>query len=172
MKLKFQLRTPFLVITLTALLFSQPNPTPHSPVRNPGKPTRMTVHAGSHTSDDKDHCFQGDEKRNLYFDIATELPTGRAYIDLYDLGDFSTKPALVEQSDEKIDQGLATVVIKGHAVSSATVNTSTAHLGPGPYVAVASVATSTDKKDRLSTIAGISRYYYETFISDSSECSH
>lgn len=163
----------FLVLGLAALLIAQSKPKPHSPIRILHKPTGMTVHAGTHMPDDKEHCFREDNKRSLYFDIATELSADRAYVDLYDLGDLTTTPDPVEHSDEAINNGFATVVIKGHASpSSAVVNTSREHLGPGPYVAVVSTSTSIDKKDRASTIVGISRYYYETFSSDPNECSH
>jgi len=162
-----------LTVALAALLFAQSKRKPQSPIRMLHKPTGMTVHAGTHMPDDKEHCFKEDDKRSLYFDVVAEITTGRAYVDLYDLGDFSAPPELVEQSDEKIAGGLSTVVIKGHAQPPSTaVSTAIQHLGPGPYVAVVSTATSIDKKDRASTIAGVSRYYYETFSSDPNECSH
>lgn len=166
------LKSWFLTLALTALLFAQPKPKPHGPIRQLHKPTGMTVHADTQHSDDKEHCFKEDNKRNLYFRVLTEIPAGRTYVDLYDLGDFSTPPAIVENRDAEIKNGLATVILEGHAVPSARASSDPEHLGPGPYVAVISAATSVDTKDRANTTTGISRYYYETFSSDPNECSH
>ena len=130
----------------------------------------MTVTVGTQSPDDREHCFKSDSRRRLYFKVTTEIASGRAYVDLYKLGDLSKEPVWVESGDAEIKNNIATVSIEGHSTrSSAGI---VEHLGPGPYIATVSASTSVRAADRLSAgYAGGLRYYYETWRSNQNECS-
>ena len=169
------------VLAVSAFLLAQPKPkpTPRSPIKQAYKPTHMTVTASTKMPGEKEHCFLGDNTRSLYFTITPDIPADKANVDLYDLGNFSAPPALVEQQDGAIKSGAVTIEIPGDVkLTSAAKTTPTVktnllqHLGPGPYVAVVSATTSTGARNGAGIIVGVSRYYYETFQSDPKECSH
>ena len=168
--------TPILLLpAVAAFLLAQSGnkPVPRAPARAATLIANMNVHASTHMSDDKEHCFKQDNKRGLFFDIATDITSGKAHLDLYDLEDLGHQPPVVDQDDETITNGLVTLKIKGHAVPTpnASNKTETEHLGPGPYLAIVSATGSLGAKSS-STATGISRYFYETFQNDSNECSH
>jgi hypothetical protein len=128
---------------------------------------------GQPAGDDGDYCFKRDDSRDLVLTVkAPEIKKDKTVFPLLiDLlkGPVEEKPVIVTTD------GMATITYHGHPDDRENKEHRARpfHLGPGPYVATATMAlqsASGQKGESIGSQPLILTYPYVTYVSNKSEC--
>lgn len=123
---------------------------------------------GHQSDDDFPNCFKQNDTHTLVITvIADEIMPGNIQMQLHN----KKLPAPMDPDPPIIQKGMAMFTFHdpipdtNREHRTPTPNTSTNHLGPGPYVAVATVNT-TDRTPQKTIL----HFPYDTYVNDPSEC--
>lgn len=119
----------------------------------PAAPVSIRVTASTDNENDEgyQHCFEQKEDATLFFEVYTKAPVETIHFVLWNMHN-PVKPRLVESCpDCPIQNGHATITVK-HPLDE--------HLGPGPYCATLTAASSSEGAGKIVANAV---YYYDTW---------
>lgn len=162
-KYSWTMAVTFLAFAVSAAALYKPQQSAPSPVTREIK-GHTEDQSGHQSADDFPNCFKQDDSRDLVIDvIAPEIAPNNITLTLLNPSQHTIPP-----SSANIQDGMAEFRFKDEGKSGKTRKFALPeHLGPGPYVATATITSSarSTKKSAISL-----QFKYDTYKTDHSQC--